>query len=75
MLFSHHVGSIYPVYISYPVSYIPVYIISRISHFTFRFTIHFTTNHYQKRSMSGLLCRPCNSKTQHFLQATIFIYF
>ena len=22
--------------------------------------------------MSGLLCRPCNSKTQHFLQATVF---
>ena len=52
--------------------FFPVYIISLISHFTFRFTIHFTTNHYQKRSISGLLCRPCNAKTQHFLQATIF---
>ena len=49
-----------------------VYIISLISHFTFRFTIHFTTNHYQKRSISGLLCRPCNSKTQHFLQVYYF---
>ena len=45
-----------------------VYITSLISHFTFRFTIHFTTDHYQNRSSSDLLCRPFNSKNQHFLR-------
>ena len=48
------------------------HIISPISHFTFRITIYFTTNHCQNRSISGLLCRPGNSKPNTSYRFTIF---